>query len=58
MKILKIIGRILAVIFGLAFTVFAATQAIYWLNLDNKVIFLLYKLLHKHYDNTEHDRRF
>ena len=39
---------------------FAATQAVYWLNLDNKVIFLLYKLLHKRYDalDPKRDRRF
>ena len=58
MKILKIFGKIIAVVLGLAFAAFAATQAVYWLNLDNKVIFILYKLLHKHYDKAEHDRRF
>ena len=60
MKILKIFGKILAVLFGIAFAAFAATQAVYWLNLDNKVIFLLYKLLHKHYDKIDatRDRHF
>lgn len=58
MKILKIFGKILAALFGLTFAVFAATQAVYWLNLDNKAIFVLYKLLHKHYDKAEHDRKF
>ena len=58
MKALKIFVKIIAAVFGLAFTAFAATQAVYWLNLDNKAIFLLYKVLHKHYDKAEHDRRF
>ena len=55
---MKFLKKMLAVIFGLAFIAFGATQAIYWLNLDNKAIFFLYKLLHKHYDTIERDRRF
>ena len=60
MKIVKVFAKIIAALFGLAFAVFAATQAVYWLNLDNKVIFLLYKILHKHYDKADatRDRKF
>ena len=55
---MKVIKKIAALLFGTAFAAFAATQAIYWLNLDNKAIFFLYKLLHRHYDTIERDRKF
>lgn len=56
---MKTFKKIIALIFGLAFSAFAATQVVYWLNLDNKLMFfIIYPFLHKKYDNTERDRRF
>ncbi|MCQ2462483.1 MAG: hypothetical protein MJ177_03645 [Clostridia bacterium] len=58
MKVLKIIKKIIIGIFALAFGAFAATQAVYWLNLDNKAIFILHRVLNKHYDKVPRDRHF
>lgn len=56
---MKIIGKIFAAVFSLAFAAFALTQIIYWLNLDNKLVFrVVYPVLQKHYDKIERDRRF
>ncbi len=56
---MKALKKIFAVIFGLGFTAFAATQVIYWFNLDNKLMFfIIYPLLHKRYDKIERDRKF
>lgn len=50
MKILLIILVILAVLFVLTFT-------IYFFNLDMKLIYRVQKLLNKHYDTMEKDRK-
>ena len=56
---MKVLKKIIAGLFGLAFTAFAATQVAYWLNLDNKLMFfIIYPFLHKRYDKIERDRRF
>jgi|GEM_PF-1575111 len=43
---------------GAAALVFAAVQAVYWLNLDNKVMFLLHRILNRITDRVPRDRRF
>lgn len=45
---------ILAVIVGL----FLLTFAIYWFNLDMKLIRKVYDLLQKHYDKMKRDKKF
>ena len=55
---MKIIGKLFALIIGIAVLAFGAVQAVYWLNLDNKFMFVLYKILEKHYDKVPRDRRF
>ena len=57
-KAIKILLGIIAIMFSFAADAFGAIQAVYWFNLDNKFMFLLYKLLKKHYDNVPRDRRF
>ena len=42
----------------IAVVAFAAIQAVYWLNLDNKIMFLLYKIFNKITDKVPRDRRF
>lgn len=53
MKIFKAIGALFAVLLGL----FGATFAIYWFNLDMKLIRKIYDKLQPHYDNLEKDRK-
>lgn len=57
-KKMKIAGKVFAFIIGIAVLGFGAIQAVYWLNLDNKFMFVLYKILQKHYDNVPRDRKF
>lgn len=52
--IMKCVGALLAAAVG----VFGVIQAVYWLNIDNKVMFLLYKVLNKVTDRVPRDRRF
>ncbi len=58
MAVVKILLGIIAILFAFAAVVFGAIQAVYWLNLDNKFMFLLYKILEKHYDKVPRDRKF
>ena len=44
---------VLAVIFAL----FLVTFAIYWFNLDMKLVRKVYDLLGKHYDNMKRDKK-
>ncbi len=44
---------ILAVIVGL----FLLTFAIYWFNLDMKLVRKIYDMLQKHYDNMKRDKK-
>lgn len=50
---MDIILIILAVIVGL----FLLTFAIYWFNLDMKLVRKVYDLLGKHYDNMKRDKK-
>ena len=47
MSILIILLKIIMALIILALVVFAAVQAVYWLNLDNKIMFLLYKIFNR-----------
>lgn len=53
-----ILLKIIVALVVLAVIVFAAIQAVYWLNLDNKIMFLLYKIFNKITDKVPRDRRF
>lgn len=50
--------KIVVALIVLAVVAFAAIQAVYWLNLDNKIMFLLYKIFNKITDEIPRDRRF
>ncbi|MBR3868165.1 MAG: hypothetical protein IKM66_02515 [Clostridia bacterium] len=58
MGILIIILKIIACLIALAAFVFALIQAVYWLNIDNKIMFLLYKIFNRITDRVPRDRRF
>ena len=57
-KILVLIGRLAGILLGIAALAFAAIQAVYWLNLDNKFMFLLHRVLNQITDRVPRDRRF
>ena len=57
-KAILITGRLTGLLFGAAALAFAAVQAVYWLNLDNKFMFLLHRALNKITDRVPRDRRF
>jgi len=58
MSILIILFKIIIALVVLAVVAFVAIQAVYWLNLDNKIMFLLYKIFNKITDKVPRDRRF
>lgn len=58
MSILIILLKIIIALVVLTVVLFAAIQAVYWLNLDNKIMFLLYKIFNKITDKVPRDRRF
>lgn len=58
MSILIILFKIIIAVVIVAVVAFAAIQAVYWLNLDNKVMFLLYKIFNRITDKVPRDRRF
>ena len=58
MGVLIILLKIIIALIVLAVVVFAAIQAVYWLNLDNKIMFLLYKIFNKITDKVPRDRKF
>ena len=58
MPILIILFKIVIAIVVIAVVAFAVIQAVYWLNLDNKIMFLLYKIFNKITDKVPRDRRF
>lgn len=58
MSLLIILFKIIIALIVLALVVFAVIQAVYWLNLDNKIMFLLYKIFNKITDKVPRDRRF
>ena len=57
-KIYKFIIKCVLILLAAAGTVFGVVQAVYWLNIDNKIMFLLHRLLHKRTDRVPRDRRF
>jgi hypothetical protein len=58
MPILIILFKIVIAIVVIAVVAFAVIQAVYWLNLDNKIMFLLYKIFNRITDKVPRDRRF
>ena len=57
-KLFKLLLKAIGILIALAATVFAAVQAIYWLNLDNKLMFVLHRIFNKITDRVPRDRRF
>ncbi len=57
-KICKYIIKFIGVLLAAAVGVFGVVQAVYWLNIDNKIMFLLHRLLNKRTDRVPRDRRF
>ena len=53
MKFFKILGKLFAAFLAL----FGATFAIYWFNLDMKLIRKFYDAVQPHYDNLEKERK-
>ncbi|MBQ6092557.1 MAG: hypothetical protein IJL00_02645 [Clostridia bacterium] len=52
--LIKLFGVLLAAGVG----VFGVLQAVYWLNLDNKLMFVLHRIFNKITDRVPRDRRF
>ncbi len=57
-RVLIFICRLAGILLGVAALAFAAVQAVYWLNLDNKFMFVLHRILNKITDRVPRDRRF
>ncbi len=57
-NLFKLLCKTIGVVIALAVIAFAAVQAVYWLNLDNKFMFLLHRILNKITDRVPRDRRF
>ncbi len=57
-KSILIICNLAAALLGAAALAFAAVQAVYWLNLDNKFMFVLHRILNKVTDRVPRDRQF
>ncbi len=57
-KICKFIIKCVWILLAAAGAVFGVVQAVYWLNIDNKIMFLLHRLLNKRTDRVPRDRRF
>ena len=57
-KAIVLICKIFGILLGAATIVFAAVQAVYWLNLDNKFMFVLHRVLNRITDRVPRDRRF
>lgn len=49
--------KVLLIILIVLFCLFALTFAIYWFNLDMKLVNKLYFALQKHYDNMKRDKK-
>ena len=48
---------VILIILGVIFALFVVTFAIYWFNLDMKLIGVVYKFMQKHYDNMKRDKK-
>lgn len=57
-KVCLFLIKLLGVLLGVAAAAFAAVQAVYWLNLDNKLMFVLHRIFNKITDRVPRDRRF
>lgn len=57
-NILKVLLKIVACLIALPVFVFAVLQAVYWLNIDNKIMFLLHRIFNKITSRVPRDRRF
>ena len=57
-RLISLFAKCIALLLGFAALVFAAIQAVYWLNLDNKLMFLLHRIFNKITDRVPRDRRF
>ena len=57
-KLCKLLLKTIGAGIALAATAFAAVQAVYWLNLDNKFMFVLHHVLNKITDRVPRDRKF
>ena len=57
-KVFILICKIAGIMLGVAALGFAAVQAVYWLNLDNKFMFVLHRILNRITDRVPRDRRF
>lgn len=57
-KIIIIAVKIIACLVGIAVVGFGAVQAVYWLNLDNKFMYLLYLVCRKMSSRVKRDRKF
>lgn len=57
-KVCMLFVKLIAVLLGAAAAVFGAVQAVYWLNLDNKFMFVLHRVLNKITDRVPRDRKF
>ncbi len=47
----------LFIILGVILALFVITFAIYWFNLDMKLVRVIYNALQKHYDNMKRDKK-
>lgn len=57
-KILLFLIKLLGVLLAAGALVFGVLQAVYWLNLDNKLMFVLHRIFNKITDRVPRDRRF
>ena len=57
-NLFQLLCKVIGVVIALALIAFAAVQTVYWLNLDNKFMFLLHRILNKITDRVPRDRRF
>ena len=49
--------EVLFIIIGVIFALFLITFAIYWFNLDMKLVRVVYDWLQKHYDKMKRDKK-
>lgn len=49
--------NVFLIILAVVLCLFAVTFAIYWFNLDMKLIRVVYDWLQKHYDNMKRDKK-
>ena len=57
-KLIGLLLKLIAVLLGVGALAFAAVQAVYWLNLDNKLMFVLHRIFNMITDRVPRDRRF